>query len=100
MSRAQEVQRAFFALRELGLTEVLSTEGVFEGTDPEELARRLGYPFHFGMKRDQLWNAITGLADIRVAYRPWTFRVVKNMPDPYLILFSHEADAVHFRLLA
>ena len=82
------------------MTDAERVEGVFEGHDADELARRLGYPHHFGMDRESLWNAIIALGDLEVVYRPWTLRLVKNMPEPYLVLFSHESDAVHFRLIA
>jgi hypothetical protein len=84
----------------LGMAEIVGNEeGVYEGHDPDDIARRLGFIHHFGMDKDSLWRCMLGLFEIEVEYRPWTFRVVRNLEHPYLVLFSHEDDAVHFRLL-
>lgn len=72
-------------------------ETSFEST-PDRLAERLGYPTWFTITRENLFASLNGLIEHGIAYEPWTIRLARDAP--FVVLFTNEAEAVHFRLLA
>ncbi len=74
--------------------------GVFEGEDAAVLAAMVGFPHYYPIGFTALTRSMKALLELSVEYRPWTFRLVRYISkEPYVVLFSHEDDAVHFRLL-